>query len=54
MHSSSDKANEFDDEDEIDPVESFRRAWQDVLDGKVMTWDEFVKLMKEDDDLIGS
>jgi|GEM_PF-2053920 hypothetical protein len=35
--------------DDDDPVEDFRRAWADAMKGNVVTWDELVKAVKDDD-----
>lgn len=40
-----------DDSDELDdPVESFRQAWDDAMNGRVMSREEFRRRMKNDAD----
>jgi hypothetical protein len=41
---------EVEDADLDDPVESFRRAWADAMEGRTMTLEEFRRSMEEDDD----
>jgi hypothetical protein len=40
---------EDDDDGEVDPVESFREAWQDMKAGRVMTHEEFLKAVGRGD-----
>jgi hypothetical protein len=37
-------------DDEDDPVENFRRAWADAMEGRVLSWEEFERLMNSDAD----
>ncbi len=38
-------------DDELDdPAESFRRAWDDAMNGRVMSWEEFQRQMQNDAD----
>lgn len=39
-----------DESGEIDPVESFRQGWADTMEGRVMSWEEFERRMREDAD----
>lgn len=36
--------------DDSDPVESFRQGWADTMEGRVMSWEEFERRMREDAD----
>lgn len=37
-------------DDPIDPIESFRSAWDDAMNGRVISWDEFRRQMLKDAD----
>lgn len=37
-----------DDNDDIDPVESFRQGWKEVMEGDTIPFDEAMKQLDED------
>ena len=39
-----------DDDELLDPEESFRRAWADAMEGRTMTYEEFRRRMLDDAD----
>ncbi len=44
-----DTSDEEDNADDFDPVEGFRRGWEDMIHGRVLTEEEFWQSMQEDD-----
>jgi hypothetical protein len=46
-----DDDDDFDDDDlDIDPVESFRRAWDDMLHGRVISFEEYMNAGRDKHD----